>query len=130
MNRLLILFCVTSRSGIFHSYRDATTAGDKLQNLGVRSPITYSTHTDNKQGRDLYRATPAVTLVIGFTLSSEGPPFTTSLDYRGPVLNQIFKWWKIVDCGMLYSFWYYINVSISFVFCLFIYSNKIIITWI
>ena len=65
MNTLLILFCVTSRSGIFHSNRDATIAGDKLQNLGVRSPITYSTHTDNKQGRDLYRATPAVTLELG-----------------------------------------------------------------
>ena len=35
---------------------------------------------------------------------------------------------KIFDFGMLYLFWCYINVSISFVFCLFIYSNKIIIT--
>ena len=74
MNTLMILFCVTSRSGIFHSDRDATIAGDKLQNLGVRS-----THAAFLAGRDVYRATPAVTLDLGFTVSSEGPPVTTSL---------------------------------------------------
>ena len=41
----MILFCVTSRSAIFHSDRDATIAGDKLLNLGVRS-----THAAFKPG--------------------------------------------------------------------------------
>jgi hypothetical protein len=51
----LIIYSFTSRSRIFHLYRDVTISGEGLQNLGLCSALRAWA------GRDLYRAKPAVT---------------------------------------------------------------------
>jgi hypothetical protein len=56
----LIIYSFTSRSRIFNLHGDVTIAGEGLQNLGL-----YTWYMLGAQGlwggRDLYRATPAVT---------------------------------------------------------------------
>jgi hypothetical protein len=58
----LIINGFTSRSRIFHLYGDVTIAGEGLQNLGLCSALRAF-----EQGKDLYRATPAVTWDLGFS---------------------------------------------------------------
>jgi hypothetical protein len=65
MQFLFIVYLhLTSRSRIFHLhvYGDVTITGEGLQNLGLCSGAQGLL-----AGRDLYRATPAVTRDLGFS---------------------------------------------------------------
>ena len=56
---ILYVYCSRSRQRYFIVHSDVTIAG--LQHLGLKSaPIVFD------QGRDLYRATPALTRGVGF----------------------------------------------------------------
>ena len=79
----------TSRSRIFHLYGDVTITGEGLQNLGLCSALRAFW-----AGRDLYRASPAVTRDLGLSgLIRRTTPFSRLLRYtrgcRGSILTRI-----------------------------------------
>jgi hypothetical protein len=85
IERLIIYGC-TSRSRIFHLCGDVTIAGEGLQKF---RPMLSAQGL--WAGRDLYRATPAVTRDLDFPVSSEGPPHSVaSYDTRGDVENLFY----------------------------------------
>ena len=61
-NIWLVVCCFTSRSRIFHSYRDVIIA---VKDCKIDTYALWA-------WRDLYSATPAVTRSYGFAVSSEG----------------------------------------------------------
>jgi hypothetical protein len=85
----LIIYYFTSNSRIFHIYGGVTIIGEGLQNLGMCSGAQGP-----RAGRDLYRATPAVTRGLGFPgLIRRTAPFNRLLRLargcRGPSLTRI-----------------------------------------
>jgi hypothetical protein len=85
----LIIYCFTSRSRIFHLHGDVTIAGEGLQNLGLLLGAQGLW-----AGRNLYRATPAVTRDLGFSgLIRRTASFSRLLRHawgcRGPILTRI-----------------------------------------
>jgi hypothetical protein len=85
----LIIYGFTSRSRIFHLYGDITITGEGLQNLGLCSALRAFW-----AGRDLYRATPAVTRDLGFPgLVRRSAPFSRLVRHTkgcgGSILTRI-----------------------------------------
>jgi hypothetical protein len=86
----LIIYGFTSHSRmsrwrIFHLYGDVTIAGEGLQNLGLYSGLWA--------GRDLYRATPAVTRDLGFSsLIRRTAPFSRLLRHTRGCGGSILTW--------------------------------------
>jgi hypothetical protein len=73
------LFTVLRPAQEYFTYGDVATADEGLQNLGQLSGAQGLW-----AGRDLYRATPAVTRDLIFLVSSEGPPLSViSYDTQG-----------------------------------------------
>jgi hypothetical protein len=104
----------TSRSRIFYLYGDVIIAGEGLQNLGCRWRAAKFRPMLGAQGllegRDLYRATPAMTRDLGFSgLIRRTTPTSRPLRHvwgcGGPLLTRIFTGakriivdiWSVVD---------------------------------
>jgi hypothetical protein len=80
----LIIYCFTSRSKIFHLYRDITITGEGLQNLGLCSAFRAF-----DQG-GIFIVPPAVIGALVFLVSSEGPPHSVAFYDSQGVAEDLF----------------------------------------
>jgi hypothetical protein len=84
----LIIYCFTSHSRIFHLYGDVTITGEGLQKFRPTFVVQ-----DLCAGRDLYRATPAVTRDLGFSgLIRRTAPFSRLLRHTWGCWGSILTW--------------------------------------
>jgi hypothetical protein len=76
----------TSCSRIFQLYGDVTITGEGLHNLGLCSALRAFEHGG------IFIMSPAVTRVLGFPVSSEGPSHViTSCDSQGVAEDQSYR---------------------------------------
>jgi hypothetical protein len=111
---IIIIYCFTSCSRIFHLYEDVTITGEGLQNLGQCSVQGL------RAGRDLNRATPAVTQGLCFSsLIRRTAPFSRLLPHTrgcgGSILARIYQspftthvgMWRIYSCPDPHGYHFY-----------------------
>jgi hypothetical protein len=93
-----IIYRFTSRSRIFHLYGDVTVTGEGWRAAKFRPMLSAQGLWG---GRDLYRATPAVTQDLGFSsLIQKTAPFSHLLRHAwgcgGPILTQILMGAEVI----------------------------------